>query len=198
MPDNLDVKLGDAQSVSEVMLGLVQRPGDCLWRRWNWKAAVLSSVLRGSIFFSVNLFASLGAAVSALATELIFRPFVAGYYGAVTESFRSAVPAWAATAVIVVLIPAVNHVLELSIHWARGTRRLGASILVSVGFSILSGLFNMFAMRRGVLIVGEGRRSFADDLKRIPGVVVKFLAAPAAWVLQYARARKAARTVPRA
>jgi hypothetical protein len=46
-----------------------------------------------------------------------------------------------------------------------------------VSFSVLSGLFNLFAMRRGVLIVGPGRRSITEDLRRIPGVIAAFLMA---------------------
>src|SRR5262249_1175962 len=148
-----------SSTVVQILLSLIRHPGDLVWRRWNWKSACLSSILRGSIFFSVNLFGSLGAALSALMTELIFRPFMSGFYGALPESFRSATPTWAGTLVVALVIPVVNHCVELGIHWARGTQKLGASVTVSILFSALGGVFNIFAMRRGVLIVGEGRRS---------------------------------------
>jgi hypothetical protein len=152
----------------------------------------MSTIMRGSIFFSVNLFASPAAAVSALATELLFRPFLAGSYGAVSESFRSAQPPWAATLIVAFVLPGLNHLVEFFFHWVRGTQRLGAGVLASICFSVLSGLFNLFAMRRGVFIVGEGRRPLIEDFRRIPAVVGAFLlAVPLSAWRQLANARRA-------
>ncbi|HEY6328167.1 MAG TPA: hypothetical protein VI756_02440 [Blastocatellia bacterium] len=172
---------------------MARSPRERVLKQWNWKAALLSSVMRGSIFFSVNLFASLAAALSALGTELVFRPVISGFYAGVTQSFRSTSPSWTGTLIVIIVLPAINHVVELSIHWARGTQKLGASVVVSVLFSVLSGLFNIFAMRRNVLIVGEGRRSLLDDLRRVPLVLVAFLATPplAVWRFAVALRRKA-------
>src|SRR5262249_50291441 len=141
---------------------------------------------RGAIFFSVNLLAGVVSAVSALATEFLFRPLVAGFDGAVIESFRSTRPEWGATLVVVVALPAINHLIEVAVHWTRGTQRLGASILASVSFSALSGLFNLFAMRRGVLIVGEGQHSILEDLRRLPVVIGAFLMAAPRFALRLA------------
>jgi hypothetical protein len=137
----------------------------------------MSSIMRGSIFFSVNLFASPAAAVSALGTDLLFRPFLSGSYGAFSESFRAARPGWAATFIVAFVLPGLNHLIELSVHWARGTQRLGAGVLASLSFSVISGLFNLFAMRRGVFIVGEGRRPLSEDFRRIPAILIAFLLA---------------------
>jgi hypothetical protein len=176
MPAQLD-PVSLSPTVGDVFKAIIRRPGVVLWTGWNWKAALMSSIMRGSIFFSVNLFASPAAALSALGTELLFRPFLAGSYGAVSESFRAAQPAWAATLIVAVVGPGLNHLVELSVHWARGTQRLGAGVLASVSFSVISGLFNLFAMRRGVFIVGEGRRPLAEDFRRIPAVLGAFLLA---------------------
>ena len=51
-----------------------------------------------------------------------------------------------------------------------------ASLTVSVVFTAISTLFNLFAMRRGVLIVGEGRGTLLADLRQIPRLVVLFVA----------------------
>jgi hypothetical protein len=175
--------------VGEVLAGLARNPGALLWRRWNWKSALFSSIIRGAIFFSLNLLGGVRAAASALATDLIFRPLVSGFYGAIVESFRLARPTWAATLVIIIALPVFNHLIELAIHWARGTQRLGTSVLASVSFSVLSGLFNLFAMRRGLLIVGPGRRSITEDLRRIPGVIAAFLIAAPRFALGLVFAR---------
>ena len=193
MPDETSQTGPGQPAVTEVLLALARRPGDRIFKRWNWKSALLSSFLRGTIFFSVNLFGSLGAALSALATEILFRPVVSGFCGGVIESFRRAQPPWAATLVVVIFVPSVNHLIEFTVHWARGTERLGAGVLTSVSFSVLSGLFNIFAMRRGVLIVGDGRRPLLEDLQSMPATIGAFLLAVPrlAWSFAFARRSRA-------
>ena len=177
-------------TVAEVLVGIARCPGNLIWRRWNWKSALFSSIIRGAIFFLVNLMGGVRAAVSALATDLIFRPLVSGFYGAIVESFRSATPTWAATVVVIIALPVINHLIEIAVHWARGTQRLGSSVIASVSFSVLSGLFNIFAMRRGVLIVGDGRRPLTEDLRRLPAVVAAFLMAVPRFAAELAGAHR--------
>jgi hypothetical protein len=74
-----------------------------------------------------------------------------------------------------VLLPLANHSLEFFVHWMRGTPKLVPSIVASVIFTALSTLFNLYAMRRGALIVGSGRKSLGEDLLRMPGLLVGFV-----------------------
>jgi hypothetical protein len=149
-----------------------------LIQRWNWKSAVLSSVVRSGLFFAANLGAGAEAARAAFLTELIFRATTAGFYGALTQAFKEVRPPWLGTAVAIVALPAVSHGLEFFVHWTRGTARLAASLVVSIGFTALSTSFNLFAMRRGALIVGPGSRSLWHDLRRAVPLVALFIAAP--------------------
>jgi len=49
-------------------------------------------------------------------------------------------------------------------------------VIVSIAWSEVSTLFTLFAMRRGVLVVGEDDAApFRRDLLRLPGVIVEFL-----------------------
>jgi len=100
-----------AGTVGEALLCLLRHPVETLLRRWNWKSAVLSAGMRGALFFFANLGAGLGAALGAMGIESAFYITVAGFYGAVTETFRRARPHWLATVVLMVLMPAVNHTL---------------------------------------------------------------------------------------
>jgi hypothetical protein len=162
-------------SVGEVLRRFVREPRKYLLARWNWKSAVLSSWFRAALFFFVNLTAGLPAAMAAMSTELIFRGITSGFYGALTEGYRDAEPPWAAAVSVVVLLPVANHGLEFVVHWLRGTRNLVPSIAASVVFTALSTLFNLYAMRRGALIVGAGRRSLGEDLLRMPRMLWDFL-----------------------
>ncbi len=65
--------------------------------------------------------------------------------------------------------------------WLRGTHHLHAVLIGSVIVSVLSSLFNWFAMKRGTLLVGKDRVSFGSDLKRLPLLAVSFLISGPRW-----------------
>jgi hypothetical protein len=163
-----------APSVAGVLLRLARHPFDGLVRRWNWKSALLSAIIRGALFFAANATAGWRAASAALVTELVFRACTSGFYGAVTEAMAPVRPVRAATMATLILLPALSHALELAVHYLRGTPELARSIAVSAAFTVLSTGFNLFAMRRGVLVVGPGRGTLADDLRRTPRLIGAF------------------------
>lgn len=167
----------DQTTLLSVLKTLLFRP-QVLARRWNWKSALLSSLVRGLIFFAVNFVAGLSAALNAMATEMLFRAITAGFFGAVTQSFRKVQPAWHGAVAVLVLLPLANHSFEFAAHWARGTEKLYASIGVSVAFTALSSAFHYFVMRRGLLVVGDGGNSLRYDLARMPRAVLAFVAFP--------------------
>jgi len=162
-------------SVKQAFRRLFRHPFDYLIRRWNWKSAILSSLLRAAIFFFANLSAGLNAAVAAMNTEFLFRGVTSGFYGAFTENFREAEPPWAAALTVMVFLPLVAHSVEFLVHWLRGTQKLVPSIISSVVFTALSTLFNLYAMRRGALVVGIHKRSLSHDLRRIPRLLLEFI-----------------------
>lgn len=177
-PDPAPTKLGPAPpAVAEALLSVVRHPFERLIRDWNWKSALTSTVLRAPIFFFVNLTAGRKAAFGALLTELVLRSLTSGIYGSLTEALRDAEPAWLAGLTASILMPVANHSLELLVHWLRGTPKLAHSILASVCFTVFSTLFNLYAMRRGALIVGENQQSLGHDLRRMPRLIGGFLAA---------------------
>ena len=166
-------------SVAEVFRELLRDPAGLVARRWNWKASLLSSVMRAAIFFGVNLRAGWEAATAAMLMQFAFRAVTSGYYAAIIQAFRKAEPGWAAALTVTLVLPGFTHALEFLVHRLQGTPRLLDSLAASVSFTMLSTLFNWYAMRCGVLAVGEaGAHSLAGDFRRMPRVVLAFLAAP--------------------
>jgi len=149
-----------------------------LLRIWNWKSAALSALVRATLFLAANASAGWRAAWGAFGAELAFRACTSGFYGRATQAFAAARPAWAASAAALVVVPAVSHTLEFVVHYLRGTPALGRSIALSVGFTVVSTLFHLFAMRRGALLVGASAAPLADDLRRMPRLVLEFVAWP--------------------
>jgi hypothetical protein len=164
-------------TVAQVFLGIWRDPVEYLIRRWNWKSVVFSPGLRAIIFLCVNARAGWRAALGAALVELLYRTPTAGIYGALTQAFRKAEPAWAAGVTVMILLPLVSHSIEFLVHYLHGTPKLGPSILASVCFTALSTLFNLFAMRRGVLVVGRAESSLGSDMQQIPGTILAFIIA---------------------
>jgi hypothetical protein len=121
--------------------------------------------------------------------ELAFRFLTSGISGALVQSFRRATPTWLATAIVTVTLPIFSHTVEYLSHYAQErffSDVFAASVnnarqkafAVSVLVSVLSAMFNLFIMQHGVLLVGAGRetKSLADDLRRIPILIIEFIA----------------------
>lgn len=168
--------VSNERSLIRVLGDLVRHPHAQLVRRWNWKSAVISSLFRSSLFFAANLSAGPEAARAAFLTELAYRGVTAGFYGALTQAFRDARPAWAGMLAAMILLPAVSHLLEFVVHWARGTPNLTESLGLSIAFTALSTSFNLFAMRRGALTVGGNSGPLLRDLSRMPALMCAFAA----------------------
>ena len=164
--------------VAEVLLSLFTNPAGVLVRHWNWKSALFSSLIRAFLFGIANMSAGWRAAGGVVLLEFGIRPLVSGGMGALTQAMRFAEPRWQSNLVVMIALPVASHVVEYAAHSLHGTPKLARSITISIIFSILSGLMNLFFMRRGVLVVGEAdAASFGADLRRIPRVFLDFLLA---------------------
>jgi len=165
----------ERETVSHVLSSFWHHPISFLILRWNWKSALFSSLIRASIFFATNIVAGFRAAVTAMLTEFTYRALMSGFYGGLTQSFRRVEPPWQALLATVIMMPLISHTIEFTVHYFAGTKKLLTSIAMSVVFTIISTSFNLFAMRRGVMIVGESRQSLLADLRQLPGVIAGFV-----------------------
>jgi len=176
-------ELPENPSVGEVFKFLFTHPLKIVTERWNWKAAAVSGVMRGSIYFFTHISLGLRAALGAMSVEFVFRSLNSGVSASIAQSFRKATPKWLATLCVMGMLPAYGHTIEYTLHTISGDQNRNKSILVSISFSILSALFNLFMMRRGAMIVNDPQqKSFWSDLKRIPLLAVEFVSFPFVWL----------------
>jgi hypothetical protein len=166
-----------------------RRTLDAVGPWWNWKCALLSSALRGAIFFSANLTAGAAAARTALLNDLLFRGLLAGTFGALIQRLSTMRRRRLANAITLVGLPVATHLIEAIVHWRAGTARLGLSVVLSVATTVTTTAFDLFAMRRRTFIVGRDSQSLGRDLLHMPRLIAAFLAVP----LTAARARRSAR-----
>ena len=182
-----DIRRGKGITLGAALWRLARHPNKSLLKKWNWKSAILSTVLRSVLFFLTNLTAGLPAALAAMTTEWIYRGITAGFYGALTQALSEIEPPWAGVMAVLVLLPVANHSVEFLVHWIRGTNRLYTSIGASVALTALSSLFNYYAMRKGSFVVGEGRKALLHDLVQFPRLVAEFCVLPVRWVRRWRR-----------
>jgi hypothetical protein len=175
--------------IGEVFRSLLQHPLQVIIR-WNWKAALLGAILRASFYFTVYKASKENWVVTltAVGVELAFRFITSGVSGALVQSFRRASPAWLATAIVTISLPIFSHSIEFLTHYtqehyfanvfaASENNARQKAFAVSVLFSILSAMFNLFVMRHGVLLVGAGKetKSLWDDIKTFPKLILEFI-----------------------
>ena len=170
-------------TITEAWLFLWRNPSQFV-RYWNYKGAVLSGVMRAPIFLATYLIGkeSLRLALAAASVQFIFRFFFVFVCGALIQSFRCVESPWQAMLSIMLVLPFVSHIVEFLLQfgfgYVTGTQdRTDEAILRSISFSIISALFTLFAMRRGIMIVGESEsKSLLNDISRLPVIIFHFCA----------------------
>lgn len=198
LPDDIHHSIADADdmeevwdesiSVGDVFRNLLHHPGQLI-SRWHWKSALLGAIVRSSFYFTVYLASreSWIVTLTAVGVELAFRLITTGLGAAAVQSFRRAKPQWLATFVISITIPTFSHVVEFFTHYIQETYYADVfaaaqhssrqkTFAISVLFSVVSAIFNLYLMRRGVLLVGAGQetRTLGNDLKKIPSLAYQF------------------------
>lgn len=190
--------------VGDVLGSLLQHPAQLI-TRWNWKSALLGAILRASFYFTVYKASKENwiVTLTAVLVELAFRFLTSGVSGAVVQSFRRAAPAWLATMIVTITLPIFSHSIEYITHYAQENyfnsvfaasenNARQKAFAVSVLFSVLSAMFNLFMMRHGVLLVGAGEetKSLWSDLKKIPFLIYEFVTFLPDIILRFVREGK--------
>ena len=187
--NDLETVHGSDISVADAIRSLTHHPMQML-TRWNWKAALVGALIRAGFYLTVykafreNWVVTLTAVV----VELAFRFFTSGISGSIIQSFRRAQPQWLATLIVSITLPVFGHIVEYITHYtqenyfqnvfaASENNARQKAFAISVLISVLSSVFNLFAMRDGVLLVGAGEetKSLWEDAKRIPALILEFM-----------------------
>lgn len=179
---------GSRTRVFDVLRYLLRHPIETVVWRWNWKAAVLSALLRAPIFFFTYLFKKDGLklAVGAAIAQSVFRFVFGGVNGAIIQSFSKVEPPWHAVLTVPIMLAVFSHLVEFGVQTVydnqTGVTGKGKAITISIIVSAISAVFNLFAMRRGALLVkDESEQSLWFDLKRMPWLALEFISFPLVW-----------------
>lgn len=195
--DDIEEVWDDEIRVGDVFQNLIHHPLQLI-TRWNWKSVVLAVVIRGLIYLSIYLISGADWAVTltAVMVELPFRVLTTGVAGALVQSFRKSSPIWLANLIVSIMLPGFSHTVEFIAHYYTtpdvNLVTFRRTFAVSVLFSVISVLFNLNAMRKGVLLVGAGEatQSLGNDLKRIPRLIGEFVIALPMLILRFIHNRR--------
>ncbi len=202
--DDLEEVWDKEIAVADVFRNLGRHPIQLI-TRWNWKSAVLAAIVRSSFYFTVYKASkeSWAVTLTAVGVELAFRFLTTGVAGAVVQSFRRATPEWAATVIISISLPTITHLIEYFTHFvqekyysdifaASENSARQKTFAISVLFSVVSAMFNLYLMRRGVLLVGAGEetQTLRNDFKRIPFMISEFIKILPLMIIRFIREKR--------
>ncbi len=175
---------------------VLRHPFRTLILNWNWKSAIISSVLRAPIFFGAYLAQKQGLkmAFAAMSVQFIFRAVTGGTNGSIIQSFSKIEPAWHAVVTIPIVLTIFMHIGEWLLQAAfdayTGTTGKTTAVTISVFASVVSAGFNLLAMRRGLLLVkDESQQSFWRDIKQMPWIVFELVSFPLVWTMKRSKRR---------
>jgi hypothetical protein len=186
--DDMEEVWDETISVGDVFRNLLHHPAQLI-TRWNWKSAFMGAIVRSSFYFTVYVASreSWLVTLTAVLVEMTFRFITNGIAGAAVQSFRRATPPWLATVVISITLPIITHIIEFSTHYiqekyyadifaASEHSSRQKTFAISVLFSVVSAIFNLYLMRRGVMLVGAGKetQTLGNDLKKVPSLAYEF------------------------
>ena len=202
--DDLEEIKDEEISVGDVFKSLAKHPLQII-SRWNWKSALLGAIFRASFYFTVYQASQETwlVTLTAVLVELSFRFITSGISGALIQSFRRATPAWLATTIVTISLPIFSHTVEFLTHYSQETffnnvfaaaenKARQKAFAVSVLISVLSAMFTLFIVRKGVLLVGAGKetKSIWSDIKSLPFLIIEFIAFLPLEILRFIKERR--------
>lgn len=114
--------------------------------------------------------------------EMGYVLLTAGIFSAWQQQALGIKPRYLAWLVVVMIVPLTSLGADAVAHSLLdhvNAHALGIGALI---FTLISAMFHWHVMENGVMIVGEESRTFMSDMKRLPGLVLSFVIAPARWL----------------
>ncbi|MFZ0706167.1 MAG: hypothetical protein WAM71_11230 [Candidatus Korobacteraceae bacterium] len=169
-------------TVGKALLQVLGDPFYYFVRHWNWKSALFGAFNRGTIFLIATMKRGRVEMSVAVLVEILFTCATAGIYAAFTQAMRFAEPEWLGAGVVALVIPGALYGADYFAHIWTGMHNVRPAVGFATGLSVISTLFNLFIMRRGAMVVGEGSQPLWRDLLRIPVLLAQFLIAGPLWL----------------
>ena len=144
---------------------------------WNWKCALLSATARSLVYLAVLARSRPHGRLSIILVEVAYVTLTAGLYAGLQQRALVLRSQQLGNFVVAFAVPALAQLLDWLAHRAVGAAVPARAIWAVSVFTLISALFHLYVMRRGVFLSGRGL-SIRDDFRRIPRLLAAFVLAP--------------------
>jgi hypothetical protein len=158
---------------------------------WNWKAALITAICRAGACMAALWHSPLYTREHFGAVEAAYVLLTAGIFSAWQQQALDVKPRKLGWVVTVLAIPLGSLAGDSALHlWLDNgdMKALGISALI---VTVASAMFHWHIMRNGAMLVGESSRSFMDDMKAMPRLLVTFFTEPYQAIMNRIRADRA-------
>jgi hypothetical protein len=150
---------------------------------WNWKCALLSATARSIVYLAALARTRASGGLPIVLVEIVYVTLTAGLYAGLQQralGFRSRI---LGNLTIALGVPLLAQTLDWFAHRAAGAAAPGKATLTVCVFAVVSALFHLYVMRRGAFLTGNAGRSLRDDFRRMPRLILAFIATPVAFLI---------------
>ena len=145
---------------------------------WNWKAAIVTAVLRGAACMAALRHIHPHARHHFSLVEMAYVLLTSGIFSAWQQQALGIRPRYFAWSIVVLIVPMTSLGADAVAHAMLdhvNAHALGIGALI---FTTISAMFHWHLMENGVMLVGDESPSLVSDLRRIPTLLVSFVAQP--------------------
>lgn len=149
---------------------------------WHWKAALFSATFRAGACIAALHHSPLHAREHFGLVEAGYVMATSGVFCAWQQQALGLKPRRLSWSVVVLAIPLGSLAADAALHLWLDSGNMRALGLAALAWTLLSSMFHWHVMSNGAMIVGKSGRSFLDDLRSMPRLVVTFVADPVRWL----------------
>lgn len=139
----------------------------------------MSAVVRSLVYLGAMAHSRQHGSLTIALVEMAYVTATAGLYAGLQQRALAIRSHLLGNLCIVVAVPGLAQLLDWLTHRAVGPAAPARALVAVCVFTLLSALFHLHVMRRGVFLTGAAGRTLADDFRRIPRLVLAFLMLPA-------------------
>jgi hypothetical protein len=145
---------------------------------WNWKCALMSAAVRSLVYLSAMARSGSHGRLAIVAVEMAYVTLTAGIYAGMQQRALALRSRQLGNSVIAVGVPALAQFFDWLTHRAVGPAAPPKALFAVCALTLISSLFHLHIMRRGVFLTGHAGRTLADDFRRMPQLILGFILWP--------------------
>jgi hypothetical protein len=148
---------------------------------WNWKCALLSATARSLVYLAGMARSGAHGRFAVVFVEVAYVTLTSGFYAGLQQKALRLRSRLMGNLTIALAVPGMAQAFDWLAHRAAGATAPPRATLAICVFTLVSALFHLYVMRRGVFLTGHGH-SLSDDFRRVPKLIAGFVLRPVALV----------------